>query len=79
MPDNQFLKSILVTQAASTPKGVAQFEQTNYLEDLLQDLLKVQSTSQRENEEYQLTSTTDYPWDMQQQEDKDEEEEENVT
>ena len=77
MPDNQFLKSILVTQPASTPKGVAQFEQTNYLEGLLQDLLKVQST--RENEEYQLTSTTDYPWDVQQQEDKDEDEEENVT
>ena len=56
---------------------VAQFEQTNYLEDLLQDLPKVQST--RENEEYQLTSTTDYPWDVQQQEDKDEDEEENVT
>ena len=55
---------------------VAQFEQTNYLEDLLQDLPKVQST--RENEEYQLTST-DYPWDVQQQEDKDEDEEGNVT
>ena len=77
MPDNQFLKSILVIQPASTPKGVAQFEQTNYLEDLRQDLPKVQST--RENEEYQLTSTTDYPWDVQQQEDKDEDEEGNVT
>ena len=77
MPDNQFLKSILVIQPASTPKVVAQFEQTNYLEDLRQDLPKVQST--RENEEYQLTSTTDYQWDVQQQEDKDEDEEENFT